>query len=966
MTRTISLTLKGLRGFSLMTLAVLVAALSNAQTPQPRIQAKISMAQTTRLKGSLNQLAQERFDAGAMPTGARMSGVTIAFSQTAAQQAAIAQLIADQQNPSSPLYHQWLTPEQYAARFGMAQSDIDKVKSWLQQQGFTIDSVARSRTAIRFSGAVGQVNQAFGTQMHYYNVQGEQHFSPSTELSVPSALTGVILGIRNLNNFRPRSMRVPRPAFTSSQTGNVFFTPGDIKVAYDVAPLAATADGSGQSITIVGQSAVAVTDIENFQSAAGLVVKDPKMILVPGTGTAVVSPGDEGESDLDLEWSGAMAPGATINFVYTGSNTNNSVFDAINYAVDQKIGNIISVSYGTCETVLSGYNAQFEPILQQAATQGQTVLAASGDSGSSACYGLTGLTTTQQQVLDVSYPASSPYVTAVGGTEVSQANSSYYSSGSQYWSSASNSDVVTSALKYLPEVAWNDEAYIIANGGAGLSATGGGVSTLFPEPAYQKLAGVPGTLIGTGRNVPDISLYSSPIYVGYLYCTSDQSDWGQTSNGTPQAASCNSGFRDSSTQLLTAAGGTSFATPVMAGMVALINQQKGYTTGQGQFNTTLYTLASNPSTYSAAFHDTTSGNNECVAGSTYCSSTAGTTTKYVTGTGYDQVTGLGSIDLSVLAAAWPVNSGAGAGLLATTTAVTATNTDPDLNSADSLTILVSPVPSTGTTPTGSVNLSIDQTLGTNGGLSGGTTAVVALDGTGKATYPATFTKWGSHAIVAQYAGDSTHASSTGTISFNIIPFTLSGSPTNISAAQNSSGTSTITITSKHSYAGTVGFQLQTSSTNLVTYGCYKIGSAAVAANGTASTTLTLYTSTGACTAAGANSGLHRIAYVSGSGGAASPKTNSGAKNLVPVGAAFLGLFFFGAFRKRARWISMVTLLVLAGAVGLAVGCGGGSSINNGGGTSSNLPSGTYPLSLTGTDAADSTATASISLTLTVN
>ncbi len=257
MTRMTLPSIRGLRRLGVFTVCLLAAASLSGQSLQPRLPANISTSQMSTLKGSLHPLAQPQFDAGAMPAGNKISGMTLAFNRSTAQQSALQQLIADQQNPASPLYHKWLTPEQFAARFGMAQADIDKAEAWLQQQGFTIDSVARSRTYIRFSGTVGQVNRAFGTQMHYYNVNGKQHFAPSTALELPATLAPVVSGIRNLSSFRPHSMRVPRPKadFTSKVSGSVFFAPGDIKKAYDVGPLTSGGiDGTGQSITIVGQS----------------------------------------------------------------------------------------------------------------------------------------------------------------------------------------------------------------------------------------------------------------------------------------------------------------------------------------------------------------------------------------------------------------------------------------------------------------------------------------------------------------------------------------------------------------------------------------------------------------------------------------------------------------------------------------------------------------------------------------
>ena len=234
------------------------------------------------------------------------------------------------------------------------------------------------------------------------------------------------------------------------------------------------------------------------------------------------------------------------------------------YAIDEKIAPIISISYGACEAALGTFTLETQ--LAQAAAQGQTVLAASGDQGSTSCSGDTqnGLTTTQQFALAVNYPASSQYVTGVGGTEISAANS--VSTNSTYWVAQGTSDVLTSAKTYIPEVVWNDDSTQF-----GLGASGGGASTLFTKPSWQ--TGVPGIPTDGKRDVPDVSLYASAGFPGYLFCSSDSSDW-NTTNAPVQTASCNSGFRDSATGDLTVAGGTSFATPIFAGMIALINQKQ--------------------------------------------------------------------------------------------------------------------------------------------------------------------------------------------------------------------------------------------------------------------------------------------------------------------------------------------------------------------------------------------------------
>ena len=527
---------------------------ASAQHPVSRIKSEIAGTEPVPLPHSLHPLAQARFDAGRVPSDTRLKGMTLVFQRSAEQESALQTLIAAQQNPQSPLYHQWLNPDQFAARFGMSDSDLQKTENWLEQQGFSIDSVARSKNAIHFTGSVRQVEQAFSTEMHYYNVDGARHFASSTELSVPSALAATVLAVNNLDDFRPKSHAVssrkmrPRASFTGANNSVVMFAPGDIATAYDITPLySATVTGAGQSITIVGQSAIQTSDIEAFESAAGLNVKDPSQFLVPTSGDSTVqADGDEYESDLDIEWSGAIAKGATINFVYTGNDTNYSAFDSINYAIDNKIGTIISSSYGTCEANLNGYS--LESALEQGTSQGQTIIAAAGDTGSTDCNAYQGpgsgtTLTTADTALAVDYPASSQYVTGMGGTEIDQSNANYSTPGDGYWqSNTGSSDLVNSVLKYIPEVVWNDDTSQY-----GLSASGGGASALFTKPTWQ--TGVPGIPSDGKRDVPDLALYGSPNYPGYLLCSSDSSQW-----ESGQVASCTNGFEDKSTGDLTGAG----------------------------------------------------------------------------------------------------------------------------------------------------------------------------------------------------------------------------------------------------------------------------------------------------------------------------------------------------------------------------------------------------------------------------
>jgi subtilase family serine protease len=966
-----------LRVCGLAAACTMMAASLGAQKVNPRIPSEIGNignADHSNIAGSLNPHAQPQFDTGRLPSGTRINGITIVFNRTAQQEADLKALIAAQQDPASPLYHQWLSPDQFAARFGMAESDLDAVESWLQQQGFSIDSVARSQNAIHFSGSAGQVEQAFQTEMHTYKMNGVQHFAPSTALSLPADLAPTVLGIKNLDDFRPQAHVVfnknarARKSFTGagSTTANnetIFFAPGDIVTAYDIQPTYSSGyTGVGQSITLVGQSSILVSDIAAFQNAAGLTVKAPSEFLVPNSGTAAVSDGDEGESDLDIEWSGAIATGATINFVYTGNNPNYGAFDALEYAIDENIGTIISSSYGTCEAALGG--ATLEAKLEEAATQGQTVMAAAGDDGSTDCSGISGsgLTSAQQEALAVDYPGSSQYVTSMGGTSISSTadNGDYLIVGDGYWEadSSTTSNILTSVQQYIPEIVWNDSALSEQYGG-GLAATGGGKSSLFTKPSWQ--TGVPGIPSDGQRDVPDLALYASPYYPGYLFCSSDSGTNGPWQQG--QQSSCTAGFEDSATGDLTAAGGTSFDAPIFSAMLALISQKAGYPAeqGQGQINPTLYKLASNSTTYASAFHDITSGNNYCV-GSGLCT---GANEGYVAGTGYDQVSGIGSVDLSNLANAWPANTTTPPALIATTTTVTASNSAPLVNVSDSFTISVTAA--TGT-PTGNVSITIDSNAA----------ITEPLTSNGTYVYSTSFATAGAHTVLVTYAGNSTYATSNASASVTVGvnssgtgSIALATSPSTLTVAQGSSGTESITVTPSGGYTGTVVLTIDagTSGDSALQNLCWQYtnsnssGNGIVQIAGTAAVTsqLTLYTDATFCQSAGAmrNRAIHSFKTLQNSGTA---KNTSG--NPVPFSVAFAGLLLAGFLGRRSRKLRGITGLIVLAAVGLALtACSSNATLST---TVSNPPKGTYTITVTGQDQTTASIEATSAFTFVIN
>ena len=910
---------------------------SFGQSPSARIPTEVHDQDRQVLVGSKYPLARSDMDQGRVPSSQRLQGMSIVLGRSTEQEAALQTLLAAQQNPASSQYHQWLTPEQFAAQFGAADEDLNKVKAWLERQGFTVEDVSRSRNRITFSGSVAQVEAAFSTQMHYYPENETRRFAPSTDVAIPAAFASVVQSVGNLSSFRPqphiRMREVIKSNFTSSQSGSHFLTPKDVATIYDInAAYNAGYTGAGQSIAVVGQSSVDIADIQNFRSAAGLPAKDPVLVLMPGTGSSTMSTGDEAESDLDLEYTGGVAKDANIYFVYTGSNTNYGVFDSIEYAVDTNIAPIISVSYGACEASLSSTDyATLNAILAQGNAQGQTLIAASGDSGSTDCYSATSLSSSQRTALAVDFPASSQYVTGMGGTEFSSSDVS--ASNTTYWQSASGGDVVSSALSYIPEVVWND-----SSSSTGLSSGGGGTSSLTARPSWQ--TSVTGISSGSYRLVPDLSLASSASNPGYLYCSSDSSSTGVT-------GSCSKGFRDSNSAYLTVAGGTSFAAPVFAGMLAIVAQAVN-ANGLGNVNSTLYTLAANSTTYSSAFHDITSGSNECTAGSTYCSSSGAS--QYAATTGYDQASGLGSVDLYKLLTAWPRS--ATSSLQPSVTTLSSASSSPTSGAGDVITITETSGTSSSTVaPSGTISVTVDGVLVATG---------LALSN-GKTSYTFSSTTAGSHVILATYSGDSVYAASSGTVTVTVGSSTGSGgtasfsvSATNVSIKAGNSGTSSVTVTPANGYTGTVTWSVSSNST--ISNACYSISNLAVTGSSAVSTQMTIYTSSSACTSASSTGGLGQrrrlLSPVSIS--KASP---GGPLTFSLASLAFLCLMPFIGRRKRTYLASVGLTVIMVLAIGA---CGDGASSN------SNTPAGSYTLTITGTDSGSSSITASATISLTVN
>jgi subtilase family serine protease len=256
-------------------LATLIAALllcgtADLISAQRNRVAAIDTEERRLLTGHVHGLATPENDQGRAESSLELRSMTLVLKPSAEQQADLDAFLARQQDPSSPDYHRWLTPEQYADRFGFSADDLSRIATWLESQNLTVISVARGRNAILFSGPVRQVEKAFRTEIHRYKVNGELHFANSTDPSIPAALTGLVTAIHGLNDFRPQARLVRKATsnYTSGVTGNHYLAPDDVAAIYDVKPLYNSGvDGAGQKIAIVGQSRINLDDIRQFRAA---------------------------------------------------------------------------------------------------------------------------------------------------------------------------------------------------------------------------------------------------------------------------------------------------------------------------------------------------------------------------------------------------------------------------------------------------------------------------------------------------------------------------------------------------------------------------------------------------------------------------------------------------------------------------------------------------------------------------
>jgi subtilase family serine protease len=1007
--------------------AALFSVSAFAVTPD-RISGLISSSATVVLAKSLHPKAQPQYDQGAVDPSLQFGRVTMFFAPSASQQKALDRFLAQQQDRNSPNYHKWLTAEQFGDRYGLSQNDMNKITAWLTVQGFQIISAGSSRNSVIFSGTAAQVQSAFSAEIHRYSIDGENHVSNATPLMLPSVLTGIVRSVMGLHDFRPRpavgkrpfsGMHRPHPDYYDSEFGN-FLAPGDIATIYDLTPLYTAStpiDGTGQKLVVLGQTDIALADLNDFRTSFGLtaiptsgtgscatnsttgIVVSPcntsvfQYILL-GTDPGNLSADDITEADLDIEWSGAVARNAQI--IYINSETTNGVFDGLTTAIPSSgtpLANVISVSYGACEAAAG----DLESLFQQGTSEGVTILNSSGDTGSAACDGGPPNNAVNPPFspavfgLAVNYPASSTFVTGVGGTAISLDDDN----STVLWSTSADSNGGT-ARSYIPETPWNDDEVFatfcnanptnafckqgnttavpgwvpitatstastvqediwISSGGGGASncftKTNAGVCEAgFPQPTWQQGLHVTGAPAGV-RYVPDVSLLASPNFPGYILCTP------QNPNVT-NASSCASGITAAIETYETIVGGTSASTPVMAGMITLLNQylslQGLATGGLGNINPTLYKLAADQS--DGAFHRITSGDNNvyCTKGtptnqtmepSIQCPS-AGvmgySATNSDSATGYNLVAGLGSVDADNLFIAWAQSLTS-----FTLAATTGTSTVSAGQSISNVAITLTPVNGFNSAVTYTCSSGVTCTFSpANPTTSTAVTATIQTE-PNIATGALTVTITGTAGVVTA----STTVALTITATTEAFTIATTNSSVSVAAGVAASVPITVTSTSTPSFLATSGGNQVT--TLPLTYTCTGLPSESTCnfspSSVSSSTSVTLSVATTAATARlqRPNDRGSRIFYAA----------------LLP---GLFGIVFLAGSRKNsARGMRLLGLIVVLGCSTLWLGaCGNNATSAN----SSNpgTPAGSYAITVTATTGGAAPLTNTFPFTLVVS
>jgi hypothetical protein len=565
-----------------------------------------------------------------------MASMVLVLKRSPEQELDLRRLIEEQHKPSSPQFHHWVSPDEFGRRFGPGDQNVNAVTSWLRSNGFHVDGVTRGRGTIRFSGTAAQVAQTFHTSIHKFVIDGEEHWANSSDPQIPVALFPAVSGIASLHNFgaKPqiriktkdahavRKSDSPRPLI-AFKDGSHALSPADYATIYNVKPLFQRGiSGHGSTVAVLADSNINVKDVIDFRNKFGLPSNAPQ-IIVNGPDPGNLGGDEEMEAVLDTSWSGALAPDATIDLVVSAStNTTDGVLLSELYAIDNNLADIVSESFGICESAATRAFADLiASLAEQAAAQGITYAVAAGDSGSAGCDTPSEPRATKS--ISVNLLASSPYTIAVGGTQFSENGSD-----GAYWKQGA-------AVSYIPESVWNESCGLGQCSQPNLFAGGGGASIFFAKPPWQTgVVGIPNDGV---RDLPDISLTAATDHDAYVMCFQ---------------GSC---AKDQVYEV----GGTSASVQAFAGIMALVKQPAGVR--QGLANYVLYQMASTEevndcngsnaskmSIESCVFNDVTIGTNAVPGEFGY-----GTTAAYYQATvAYDLASGLGSMNVFNLVTRW--------------------------------------------------------------------------------------------------------------------------------------------------------------------------------------------------------------------------------------------------------------------------------------------------------------------------
>jgi subtilase family serine protease len=793
---------------------------------------------------------------GRVPDDTMLEHLILVLKRPPQQQKAFEQLLQQQQDPASPNYHRWLTPVEVGERFGSTQPEVDGIIGWLRGQGLRVNSVANSRMMVDFSGSALQIGTAFGTEMRYYLVDGQQRLAPADEPQIPAALSATIQSIMGLFTIKNRpyhrvgQARVSAEGRASASPLGTFFCengscshfifPADFAAIYDLNPVyKQNIDGTGQTIAIIGRARVYDPDIENFEKLSSLAVKDATVIIPPGgvdpgapDGTVSPAPADQSEATLDVTRTTSIAPGATIDLIVSlGAGGTDGLSIAAEYAVDNNPvpAQIMSISFGECEVSGGKSGVKFwDTLFSAAAAEGISVFVSSGDSGAAGC-DASFKTPPANQVASPNYICSSSYATCVGGTEFADTEDP-----SEYWDqNPSQSSPYESALSYIPEGGWNGPSHVDDGKTTyRVAASGGGVSAYIATPSWQTGTGVPGT---AGRYTPDVA-FSASGHDGYFACL----------------AASGSGCvpNDQGEFTFEYFSGTSAAAPDMAGITALLNQKEQ--SAQGELNQRLYQLASGPGN---VFHDvtvTSSGVSGCALTTpSLCNNSTPSATRltgglagYLVTDGFDEVTGLGSVDVASLLAEF----------VPATTGMALTSSAGTIFAGASVTLTATITPSTSvgaatSPPTGTVTFYNGAHIAAN------ILGTATLNSAGAASLTTSLITIGSDSISAVYAGDPNYggsASQTLTETVNAATFTLSATPATQTISSSGAATIILTLVPQGSYTSPISFTATMSPTSTAQV---SFSPSQVTPNGgTATTTFTIQAATSALSARAANRG----------------------------------------------------------------------------------------------------------------